>query len=268
MKLKKRLAIVSLFLCILLVSTPSYGMTIRINAPKISLDLSPGEVYTGEIVAENPEDTEVKVKIYLEDWIYKDGGTGEKIFTPMGSTPLSAAQWINFSPSEEVLKPFGRVTVHYTITVPLDAEGGYYAALFFETLLGTTANEEGAIVNVAGRIGSLFFINAKGTVERSGRIGSVDIRKPEGNKPLEITTRFQNTGNVDISLGGNFLVMDTEGKVQARGDLNKIYTFPGSIETGKTQWVGRLSNGGYDVLLTYDLGDGKSLVEEKKLAIE
>jgi hypothetical protein len=73
---------------------------------------------------------------------------------------------------------------------------------------------------------------------------------------------------VDISLGGNFLIMDAEGKIQGRGDLNKIYTFPGGVEVGKTQWVGRLPKGIYDALITYDLGAGKTLVEEKKLTIE
>jgi len=52
--------------------------TIRISAPKVILELSPGETYSGEIVAENPTEDENKVKIYLEDWAYQSGGTGEK----------------------------------------------------------------------------------------------------------------------------------------------------------------------------------------------
>ncbi len=267
--MRKNAFLLSLAILISLLAAPAVqAMTIRINAPKVILDLSPGETYTGEIIAENPEDTDVKVKIYLEDWVYKEGGTGEKVFSPMGSTPLSASRWINFTPSEDVLKPYGRVVVNYTVTVPPEAQGGYYSVLFFETLFGTTTNEEGAIVNVAGRIGSLFFIRVKEALDLTGRIQSVEIQRPEGNKPMEIVTTFENTGNVDITLGGNFLVMDSAGRIQGRGDLNKIYTFPGSTETGRTSWVGRLPKGAYDVLLTYDLGSGKSLVEEAKLLIE
>lgn len=246
----------------------AHAATIRINTPKIQLELAPGQAYAGEIVAENPTDEEVKVKIYLEDWLYKPGGTGEKAFSPMASTPLSASNWINFSPAEEIIKPFGRITVRYTVQVPAGVQGGHYSVLFFETLLGTSTDEQGASVNVTGRIGALFFVETKGTLQRNGEIQSVDLIAPEGNKPLEILTAFRNTGNVDITLGGNFLILDVDGKVQARGDLKKIYTFPGSVETGKTEWVGRLPKGAYEVLLTYDLGKGKSLVEEKVLNVE
>ena len=241
--------------------------TIRISTPKIILELAPGETYSGEIVAENPAEDENKVKIYMQDWAYTPGGTGEKKFAPAGTMPLSAGKWITFSPTQEVIKPFGRVTAHYTINVPADAKGSYFAVLFFESILGSTTDEEGVNVLVAGRIGALFFIDIKGTVDRKGEIRSVDVLAPEGNKPMEITSVFHNTGNADISLGGNFLIMDSEGKVLGRGDLNKIYTFPGDTGTGKVQWVGRLPKGSYQLLLTYNLGKGKSMVEEKTITI-
>ena len=245
----------------------SQAATIRISAPKVQLELAPGETYSGEITAENPADEEVKAKIYLEDWAYKEGGTGEKNFLPPGTTPLSAAKWITFAPAEDVIKPFGRVVARYTVTVPKDAKGGYYAVLFFETVLGSIKDDEGVNVMVAGRIGSLFYVTVKGNSERSGDITSVEIPPFEGNKPLQIHTAFHNTGDLDITLGGNFLIMSDEGKILGRGDVSKIYTFPGESATGKTEWVGRLPAGKYSVLLTYDLGKGKSLVEEKTLTV-
>lgn len=254
----------------LIVSLPpanAHAATIRISAPKVELDLAPGQTYTGEITAENPTADPSKVKIYLEDWKYKKGGTGEKDFAPPGTMPLSASKWITFSPANDVIAPFGRITARYTITVPPDAKGAYFSVLFFETILGTATNEEGVNVLVAGRIGALFYIHIKDASVREGRIGSVSITPPVGNKPMEITTTFQNTGNIDLTVGGNFLLMDAEGKVRGRGDLSKIYTFPGSTETGKTQWVGRLPKGTYQALLTYDLGKGKTLVEEKNFTV-
>ena len=259
------LALISVSLVVVM---PSEAATIRISTPKIELELAPGETYSGEIIAENPTDEDIKTKIYIEDWIYSPGGTGEKKFSPVASTPLSASKWITFSPTEDAIKPFGRITARYTIVVPKDAHGAYYSVLFFETVLGAATDEEGVNVLVAGRIGALFFIRIKGAMDRKGEIKSVEIQAPEGNKPMEVMTTFQNAGNVDITLGGNFLIMDASGKIQGRGDLNKLYTFPGSTETGKTQWVGRLSKGSYQVLLTYDLGKGKSLVEEKALIVK
>ncbi len=252
----------------LLTSISSEAATIRLSSPKIELELAPGESYSGEIYAENPAEEEVKTKIYLEDWVYLPGGIGEKKFTPAGTTPLSASKWIAFSPSQDTIKPFGRLTARYKITVPSDAKGAYYSALFFETSVGTVKDDEGVNVLVAARIGALFFIEIKGTVNRTGSIKSVEIEPPHGNKPMEISTTFENSGNVDIALGGKFLIMDSDGKVQGRGDLKKIYTYPGGTESGKTQWVGRLSKGSYQLLLTYDLGKGKNLVEEKTITID
>ena len=245
----------------------SQAATIRVSSPKVQLKLAPGETYTGDITAENPTEEDVKVKIYLEDWVYAPGGGGQKNFSPMGTTPLSAAKWITFSPAQDTLKPFARTVVHYTVQVPQDAKGAHYAVLFFETVLGTAQDEEGVNVLVAGRIGSLFYVEAKGATDRQGEIKSLELKTSEGNKPLEIATTFHNTGTTDVTLGGNFLIMEKDGKVVGRGDLDKIYTFPGATESGKTQWVGRLPKGDYQVLFTYDLGEGKSLVEERPLRI-
>ncbi len=250
----------------LFINPSAQAMTLRISTPKIQLELTPGETYSGEIVAENTESEEVKVRLYLEDWVYSPGGTGEKKFSPRGSTPLSASNWITFTPSSAVIAPFGRVTVNYTIKVPKDVKGSYFSVLFFETIIGKTEDEEGVNVLVAGRIGSLFLIEIKGS-QRQGQIRAVDIQPPQGNEPMRIISQFENTGNVEVTLGGNFLIMDAAGKVHARGELVKIYTFPGVSEKGVTQWVGRLAAGEYQALLTYDLGKGKTLVEEKPFTV-
>ncbi len=264
-KIKTYLSVLGLLA--LLANTDVHASTIRISSPRVELELAPGETYTGEITAENPDNEEINVRVYAEDWIYADGGTGEKKFSPAGTQPLSASNWINFNNQANTIKPYGRMTAHYTVTVPQDATGTHYAVLFFETQLGVSKNEEGANVQVAGRIGALFFVQVKGTVTRSGEIKGVKIAAPQGNQPMEIETIFQNTGNVDIALGGNFLIMNDEGKVLGRGDLNTIYTFPGVSETRKTQWVGKLPKGTHQMVLTYDMGLGKSIVKEEVLTI-
>jgi hypothetical protein len=266
--MKKLLFAFSLSVFSVLVVSAAHAATIRIDSPKIELELEPGESYSGEIVAENPTDESTKTRVYLEDWIYTKGGTGEKTFTPPGSTPLSASPWITFSPAESTLSPFGRLTARYTIAVPKDAKGTHFSVLFFETILGQQEDEEGVNILVAGRIGALFLVNVKGATDRKGKIQSVEVTAPQGNKPLSIVTSFENTGNTDIALAGNYLLMDSDGRIKARGDLNKIYTFPGETESGKTEWVGRLPKGNYQVLLTYEVSKGQNLVEEKTLLVE
>ena len=246
---------------------PACAMALRVSTPKIILELAPGETYSGEILAENSDAEDLKIRLYMEDWEYINGATGEKKFSPKGTTPMSASNWITFTPTNEVIPPYGKMTVRYTITVPQDVKGAYFSVLFMESLMGASQDEEGVNVLVAGRVGALILIEIKGTGVREGKIESVKLQAPKGNEPLVIETLFANTGNVDIALGGNFMIMDAQGKIFGRGELAKVYTFPGMTESSKTQWVGRLTPGDYQVLLTYDLGKGKTLVEEKTLSV-
>lgn len=255
-------------LFMLAIPVVAQAATIRINTPKVILDLAPGETNSGEIVVENPTENEVKIRMYLEDWVYKPGGTGEKDFFPAGSQPLSASRWISFSPAEDTMKPYGRTTIRYTINMPKEVSGGHFSVLFIETILGATEDEDGVSVLVAGRIGSLFYVEAKGNSTRRGELQSVDIRAGDGNKPVEMEVGFKNTGDVDITLQGKYLIMDAQGKIFGRGDLKNIYTLPGDAATAVTEWVGRLPKGSYTALLTCDLGKGQTLVSEKSFSVE
>ena len=248
-------------------AVPAEAAVIRITQPKIELDLGRGERYSGELEVENPTDEAFQVRIYLEDWKYKGNGTGEKDFGPAGTMPHSASKWITFAPADAGLGPFSRQAVRYTVAVPEDAAGGNYSVLFFENTIGEAADptQEGARVRVASRLGALFFIHIRGSTLHQGEVVSAKVSPPAGNAPLEIETTFKNSGNVDITLGGNLLIMDAEGKVVGGGDLAKIYTFPGEVETRVTQWVGRLPKGAYDLLLTYDMGQGQAIVKEEKI---
>ena len=250
-------------------STDAQAAMISINQPKIELELSRGETYSGETTVENPTEETLDLKMYLEDWQYKGNGTGEKDFSPPKTTPLSASGWITFSPADAKLAPFGKQTIRYTVHVPEDAEGGHYSVLFFESMIGSVPDDSnpGAMIRVAGRIGALFFIRVKDTIRREGLVESLKVTPPQGNSPMELETTFKNTGNIDVTLEGNFLIMSADGQVLGRGDIDKVYTFPGETDTRKTQWVGRLPKGDYDLLVTYDMGAGQAIVKEEKISV-
>lgn len=248
-------------------AVPSHAASVQIDKPKIELELAPGETYSGEVTVENSADEELKVRLYLEDWKYKSSGKGDKDFFPGGSTEQTASPWITFSPADEVLKPFGHVTARYTVRVPESATGGHYSVLFFETILGSAEQADGSNILVAGRIGALFFIRVKGTVEAKGEFRSIELVPPKGNAPLVVRTDFANTGNVEITAAGKFLAMDAAGKIAARGDLGSIYTQSGQSASKESEWIGRLEPGTYQAVLTYDLGGGDIRTEEREFTV-
>jgi len=270
--------ILVLFLCsdFLLRAACAYEV-VRVDRSKIRLSIPPGQSQAGIINIENPNPEKQFVQMYLEDWHYSPAADGTKEFVLANSTPLSCASWINFSPAELTLPPFSRNQIHYTVRVPSEAKGGRYAVLFVENLLGSPeAKEETVSVGLAIRMAVLFYIEVAGTIERSGSIGNLRLELEPGDT-LSVSTDFKNTGNVDITAGGTFNIIDRTGMVYARGEFNDVYTFPGDEAVLQASSSGEhLRPGRYDLIITLDLGKalegtglgrGAMLVKEARLEI-
>ena len=229
--------------------------TLRINQPKIRLSIPPGGTQTGVVEVDNTSGDTLKAKAYLEDWIYAPPGDGTKKFSPPGQVPFSASQWISFSPAEFTIMPYGRQVVNYRIKVPEEAKGGYYSVLFFESSFGEKEAQEGVGMNLVVRIGSLFYIEAEGTVTRDAQISNVSVKR--SGKSLEIKADLKNTGNMDITGAGTFHIMDAQGIVMARGEFNKIYTLPKDSAQLISLTRETIPKGTYDLILTIDLGKAR-----------
>ncbi|MFH1578356.1 MAG: hypothetical protein ABIC18_04735 [Candidatus Omnitrophota bacterium] len=258
---KKRLLIsIILILGLGLICNLVYAVELlRIDQAKVRLSIAPGYSQAGTITIDNPSSETQSVQIYLQDWHYLPAADGTKKFVEPNSTTFSCAPWISFSPAELSLPPFSRAKVNYTVRVPPEARGGYYAVLFFENLLGQ-AETEGEVVNVslAVRMAVLFYVEAEGTVERSGSIDNFSL-EIQPDDILLLNADFSNTGNVDVAAGGTFNIIDREGMVYARGEINNIYTFPG--EGAKLMGSSSKANlppGRYDLVVTLDLGKALS----------
>ena len=122
------------------------------SRPVVQETLAPGQAVTGTIEIENQGSEPVRLEVYLQDWEYLEGGTGDKLFSAPGSSPWSAAGWISYFPKQVELPSRGKGLVEYTIRVPADATGGRYAVLFFESILARTQKDaQGVTVQYTGR---------------------------------------------------------------------------------------------------------------------
>lgn len=237
---------------------------IRIDQPKLRLVISPGETQSGTINVKNPAANSLAIKVYLEDWLYTSSIDGSKKFYPPGTLPLSCAEWIRFVPAEFTISPYGKQVVNYTVNCPADAKGGHYAVMFFETSLGEVKDEEGVNVTVLGRLGSLFCVEPEGTINRTAELSNLSIVR---NKGIDIELQFENTGNIDIISEGTFYLMDRKGIIAARGEFDKIYTFPGDkaviSSSISEQTAPEIPEGEYDLVITIDLGGMPEVLEAR-----
>jgi len=228
------------------------------NQSKIRLVIPPQERTFGEITLDNPTEESKTMRLYLEDWYYLPGGSGAKEFLPADTTPASACSWITFSPAEFTIPAFGKQKINYSVVVPKDASGARFATLFFETMLskGLLADSgRSAALDVNVRVATLFYVEVKGTINRSAKISNLKIEPSKENKgSLDITLDFENTGNTDITTTGSFNLMNGEGIVCARGAFNNVYTFPGDKGSLLGVWKDKIPPGDYDLIITVDLG--------------
>jgi hypothetical protein len=247
---------------------------VRLDKTKIRMNIAPGQKQAGEIIAENPTADPKTVRIYLEDWYYLAPFDGTKDFKPANTTKLSCANWINFSPAELTLAPYAKQKINYTVSVPAQAAGGHYAVLFVESLLGKPESE-GVGVSLAVRIAALFYIEAQGTIKNDVLVENLSLERKSKSNPLNIGLELKNLGNVDVTCGGNFNIIDKDGMVYGRGDFNTLYTFPGDTAKLLASWNSDIPKGVYDLIITLDLGKaqeetgiGRGDILVKEAAIE
>lgn len=225
---------------------------VRPDKSKIRLTVAPGQTATGFITVENPSAQPKSVRAYLEDWTYLAPYDGSKEFRPAGSIKNSAADWITFTPAELTLAPNSRERINYSVKVPAGADAGHYAVLFMESA-ASSSGEEGVGVNLAIRVAVLFFVEPEGMMKRTLTVDGLPAsRSPEGI--LKIEAPVTNTGNIDLTVGGSFDIMDAKGMVAARGVLSEVYTLPGNSARMAGSWSLPIAPGEYSLILTLDIG--------------
>jgi hypothetical protein len=263
----------------LFIFTPySYAFQIvQLDQPKVRLSIPAGGSKSGRIEVKNTSSEAKEVKVTVEDWVYEKNYDGSKNFFPPGTITRSSSNWISFAPAEFTIPPFAKEYVNYVVKVPQDAKGGYYAGLFFESLMSPEVEKSDAmvVVPVAISVGSLFYVEVAGTVQRLAEVKNLSLKKEAATKALNINLDFENTGNVDITVSGNFSIIDGQGMIYARGLFNDAYTFPGDTAKLSAVWKQSMPKGKYDLVVTLDLGKaleelglGRGPVIVKEAAIE
>ena len=242
------------------------AFSINISPPSLRISAPPGETKTGTITVENKSDAAVDMRVYMEDWIYaEDGG---KKFIPSGTTPLSCAKWITTHPQKIHIEAKSKAGVQYVISVPPDALGGHFAVIFFESVVNEEEAARGNVtVRFSGRIGTIIYMEAEGLVKRTGSITSFTCGRPDQNSPLAINMTLKNEGNTYIIAQGVMNIIDKEGNIFGRQELGPINTLPGDTRDYKTEWLGDLKEGTYDVIATLDAGVDTPLVAETVLIV-
>ncbi|MBU3759231.1 MAG: molecular chaperone [Candidatus Omnitrophica bacterium] len=249
------------------------AFSLAVGPTNVRLKGQTGETRNATVRIWNQGSIKVRVQSELNDIqnILDKDGKLERQFLPPGTTDFSCAKWIILDAPEFDLEPNSFKDVNFTVSLPADQTGSRGAALFFR---GVPAENPAAddsdgkpktSVQLQPRLGVLVFFDVEGTVNRQGELKTLTWEPPAQDKPLIIRYAFENQGNADILLTGNFLIMDSQQALIAKGDLNPIRTFPGDHGVAETAWPGLLEPGKYELIVTFELGPDAAQVIVKTI---
>ncbi len=244
----------------------AYPFALNISPPSFTAKIAPGESTSGTITVSNGSDDRVGILVYAQDWVYAPDGS--KTFHAAGTTPLSCAEEIRIFPKKFNLEPGDKMPVQYTITLPQDASGGYYAVIFFESVpLGEEEDAEGMMIRFAGRLGTIVYAETEGTVIRKADVNSFSVTPPTSNSPLVMNFVIHNLGNVYIGAEGTLNIIDAEGNVYGKKNFGPVNTLPGDSREATVEWFGELEEGSYFAVMTLDAGGDMPVVKEAEIAV-
>jgi len=253
-------------LCVFFFESTVFGFALNISPPSFHASVKPGGSTSGTVSVYNKSDEDIGILVYTQDWIYNPDGS--KTFLAAGTTPLSCAKWIRIFPKKFKLKAGDKMAVQYTVALPDDAQGGYYAVIFFESVPADVAEQdEGMMIRFSGRLGAIAYLETEGRSTKRGTVKAFSVTPPQSNKPLEMRLTFKNEGNVYIGAEGTLNIIDDEGNVFGKEIFGPINTLPGESRETAVQWLCELEEGSYYAIATLDIGTDEPLVKEAEITI-
>lgn len=235
-----RLAALSSFIALMVLPAfliPAYALSINIDPSNVKVVMKPGETKSGEILVQNYGGAKIKVKAYMEDWIYAPDGS--KTFMKPGSSVYSCSSWIKLDPENFILAPKQDKKVKYTVTSPSNASGGHVSVIFFESVIDNYGG-----IAVTGRIGSIIYLETEGDMKRSGEIKEFTVQASEEGSPVNIKISFTNNGNSQLSAKTKIKITDGSKTIVEKQPDN-INTLPGDTKTALITVSEPLKEGNY-----------------------
>lgn len=241
---------------------PAGGFGVSLGPSQIRFNGAPGETQQGSVRVWNQSQNPMTFMLEIADLgnEVKDSGELNRVFVTPGSFAHSCASWIQLDAREITVPAGDSKDIQFLLAVPPDAAGGHAAVIFFRGMPAAQAAAQAdpakpvTSVQIQPRIGVLIFHETEGSVQRTGVLEDFRVEAPVDGEPLRMTYTFENTGNVDVLLGGSFYLLGENNALAAKGTINTLRSFPGDRGGSETVWEGVLDPGSYHLVASFELG--------------
>ena len=239
----------------LLVAHVASAQSLSLAPAEVIADFTPGQPVHVDFSVSNSGNDPVAIRSSVTDLWYDD--KNEKVFGPAGSSPRSAANWIQFVPRYATVPPHSSARLSAFITPPVSADGGYYAVVFVESkpelVHPPSAETQPVYANI--RLGALVLLTAKGTENDRLELSNIRLTPPTASQQLELTLTASNKGNTHVFPKATLAILGTNRTLVAKADADPKRLLPGQIDDLTLTWGGTLPPGSYDGVLTVMYGN-------------
>jgi hypothetical protein len=247
---------------------PSLGLaqSLGLAPAQVVKTFKPGVPFEFELATVNNGDNPVEMSVQITDFWYNENN--EKVFSAPGTSPHSAANWIQFVPEHFQVGINGSQKMKAIVTPPLDATGGYYAVLFVQSkpLLSFDQTKDGKAVFTNMRLGCLVLLSAEKTEQYSVELKNAKITPPTATKGLEVSFDIANHSNIHVFPLPRIAILDSSRKLVAKAESAPKRFLPGQQDSMHVGWAGNLPAGAYIAVLTVSYGEDQ--IQTQQLPFE
>lgn len=247
----KRIPLIFSFLIVSLLATPNgLCQAIALAPAQIVESFKPGVPFEYSLTVENKGADTVELHVQVTDFWYND--KNEKVFSAPGTSPRSAANWIQFVPEKFTVPPGESQKMRAIITPTVDARGGYYAVLFVESkpIASDKHTDDGKRIFTNMRVGCLVLLTAKDSEQYNVTLNHLKFSPPSDNQPLKLSFFVDNESNTHVFPLGRLAIINPDRKLVAKAESPIKRFLPGQKDTMEVDWNGELNAGDYTAVLS------------------
>jgi hypothetical protein len=249
--------------CLAVLAGHARAQSLGLAPAQVVQEFKPGVPFEFDLSTVNSGDTPVDMHVEITDFWYDE--KNEKVFSLPGTSPRSAANWIQFVPDHFEVGAHGSQKMKAIVTPPADARGGYYAVLFVQSKPQLSFPKgDGQGVSTSMRIGCLVLLRAASTEEYKIELSSVKVTPPAETHGLSVDFDLLNASNTHVFPRARVAVLDTNRKMVAKAESDEKRFLPGQKNSMHVEWAGKLPAGNYTALLTVAYGEDR--IETQQIA--
>jgi hypothetical protein len=240
--------------CLVVPAGQARAQSLGLAPAQVVEKFKPGVPFEFDLSTVNSGDTPVDMHVEITDFWYDE--KNEKVFPSPGTSPRSAANWIQFVPDHFAVGPHGTQKMKAIVTPPSDAKGGYYAVLFVQSKPQLSfPKDDGKGVFTSMRIGCLVLLRAENTEDYKVELSDVKVTPPTDTRGFSLDFSLLNASNTHVFPAARIAVLDAKRKLAAKAESVEKRFLPGQKDSMHVEWAGKLPAGNYTAVLTVAYGE-------------